>query len=347
MAAGRGNPEFGDRASHSIADPTYHASDIEDGALEVHLPAPSADGTYARDNGANWVAQLGLLLADLTAWVRGSLIVGGVAAWEALGIGVADTVLKSNGTDPAWGNVGHDELTDITDGDHHALIHDHSAAGEGGTFDAANLTSGASTDGQVLTSDGAGAAAWEDSTGGDVGLIFSQVVDVTVANTVVETSILGSGRGSKTIPADTLDVGTIIRLTLYGYFSDTGTPTLDVIVSLGGTEVCSTGVVTLLSGIDQLGWSLNVDIVCRSTGGTGTVVAAGIFEYNDDSGHRMTKVTTTTIDTTAALLVDVTKTWGAAAAGNTSTCQMATIELLQADDLAVAAPTELTAIETV
>lgn len=40
--------------------------------------------------------------------------------------------------------------------------HDHSGdAGDGGTFDAANLTAGASTDGQVLTSDGAGGAAWE------------------------------------------------------------------------------------------------------------------------------------------------------------------------------------------
>jgi len=40
--------------------------------------------------------------------------------------------------------------------------HDHSGnAGDGGTFDAANLTSGASGDGDVLTSDGAGGAAWE------------------------------------------------------------------------------------------------------------------------------------------------------------------------------------------
>jgi hypothetical protein len=40
--------------------------------------------------------------------------------------------------------------------------HDHSGnAGDGGTFDAANLTSGAATDGHVLTADGSGGAAWE------------------------------------------------------------------------------------------------------------------------------------------------------------------------------------------
>lgn len=45
--------------------------------------------------------------------------------------------------------------------------HDHSGdSGDGGTFDAANLNSGASTDGQVLTSDGAGGAAWENPPAG-------------------------------------------------------------------------------------------------------------------------------------------------------------------------------------
>jgi hypothetical protein len=40
--------------------------------------------------------------------------------------------------------------------------HDHSGdSGDGGTFDAANLTSGAAADGHVLTADGAGGADWE------------------------------------------------------------------------------------------------------------------------------------------------------------------------------------------
>ena len=40
--------------------------------------------------------------------------------------------------------------------------HDHSGdLGDGGPFDATNLGSGAATDGQILTADGAGAAAWE------------------------------------------------------------------------------------------------------------------------------------------------------------------------------------------
>jgi len=123
VADNRGIPLDGDRGAFDTVNyAERHAKDIEDDTLKRHLPEPSADGTYARDDGNNWAAQLGLLLADLTDWVRGSLIVGGAAVWEALGIGAADTVLKSNGTDAAWGNVGHDELTDITDSDHHNPI---------------------------------------------------------------------------------------------------------------------------------------------------------------------------------------------------------------------------------
>lgn len=62
-------------------------------------------------------------------------------------------VLKAAGTDgPVWEEASAGPLAD----------HDHSGdAGDGGTFDAANLTSGEATDGQVLTSDGSAGAAWE------------------------------------------------------------------------------------------------------------------------------------------------------------------------------------------
>ena len=52
--------------------------------------------------------------------VQGDIIVAnGTPEWDALPIGAADTVVKSDGADPAWGNVGHDELTDVAADDHH------------------------------------------------------------------------------------------------------------------------------------------------------------------------------------------------------------------------------------
>lgn len=62
---------------------------------------------------------------------------------------------------------GNETLTITNTGGGTLADHDHSGdAGDGGTFDAANLTSGAATDGHVLTADGAGGTAWEAPSGG-------------------------------------------------------------------------------------------------------------------------------------------------------------------------------------
>lgn len=174
---------------------------------------------------------------------------------------------------------------------------------------------------------------------------FSQVVDVTVEDTTDEATLLGSGRGTKTLDAGILDQGSVIRITGHGYLSTTGTPTLVIAAKLGGDEVCGTGAQTLADTVSDVGFTFRIEITCRSTGATGAVVAGGTFEYDSGNQHKLLKTTTTTVDTTGMLAVDVTVDWSAASASNTITCQIATIELIKADDLAVAAPTDLTAVE--
>lgn len=133
---------------------------------------------------------------------RGDVVVGDITPeLTLLTIGTADTVLKSDGADPAWGTVGHDELSDVAADDHHAESHtaashsdqgatgaeletltdgsdadalhthdgkastSHAAAhADGGADEVAvqDLASDAATDGQVAKADGAGAVAFED-----------------------------------------------------------------------------------------------------------------------------------------------------------------------------------------
>jgi len=167
----------------------------------------------------------------------------------------------------------------------------------------------------------------------EAALLFSQTVDVTIVNTTTETTLVGAGAGTASVPAGVLVAGSVIRVKGFGYLSDTGTPTLNVRFKLGAVEVCSTGAVTLLSGISSLGFTFEVLIVCRTTGALGSVVASGLFEYDDDTRHRAENVGLSVENTTAALAVDVTAEWGAAAVGNTITCQGLTVELLRADNL--------------
>ena len=182
---------------------------------------------------------------------------------------------------------------------------------------------------------------------GNVTLLFSQIVDKTVANTTTETSLLSAGRGSKTLPADTLKQGTVIRITLSGKLSDTGNPTLNIRLKLGGTEVCSTGANNLDTSVTDVDWRTELHFVCRSTGASGTVQGGGYFSHDNGSDFGMVNASTITVDTTAALDIDVTATWGTADAANTITCQEAPIEKLAETGLTLAGPSSLTATETV
>ena len=91
---------------------------------------------------------------------RGDLIYRDASATTRLAIGTANTVLRSDGTDAAWGDVAVADLADGTDGE---LI----------TWDASGnpATVAVGTSGHVLTSNGAGAApTFQASTGGLVPL---------------------------------------------------------------------------------------------------------------------------------------------------------------------------------
>lgn len=84
--------------------------------------------------------------------------------------------------------------------------HDHSGdPGDGGTFDAANLTSGAAADGYVLTADGSGGAAWEAVSGGASELDDLTDVDLTTPPSDGQALVFDSG--SSTWKAETLAGG--------------------------------------------------------------------------------------------------------------------------------------------
>jgi hypothetical protein len=177
-------------------------------------------------------------------------------------------------------------------------------------------------------------------------MLFNQTVDKTVADSTAETGILSAGRGVKLLPADLLQVGSVIRLSLTGYVSTTGTPDLTVRVKLSGVELASTGANALGSSITDVGWRMWVDIVCRVDGASGEVVTNGLVRLGADL-FGLVKTTATTIDTTVSQWVEVTAEWGTQSASNTFTCQTAVIEHLAPIGLAPVGPSDLTAVETV
>lgn len=176
-----------------------------------------------------------------------------------------------------------------------------------------------------------GGAAWviESNNGLTNGAIFLATAGATVANTVTETTVIGSGIGTLTLPANFFRVGKTFRLTAMGFVSTTGTPTLNLRQKLGSTVITATGAVTTGSGLANALLSVSTLLTCRTVGASGTVIAAGQAGIGTvNAGLYPTSGTTVTIDTTASQAIGLTAEWGTASASNTLTVTNVAVERL-------------------
>lgn len=177
---------------------------------------------------------------------------------------------------------------------------------------------------------GTASRAWAvpDISGGFDIFGYAQTADKTIANTVTETTLIGTGNGSLTINANSVSAtGTIFRFYSSGLYTVTGTPTITFKVKLGST-VLATTVTSALSGTNKW-WEICLTLIVRTTGATGTIMMGGFVAYNgatyvldaiDNGGSA------TTVDFTASKLFDVTVTWSAASASNTIKSTVCTFE---------------------
>lgn len=159
--------------------------------------------------------------------------------------------------------------------------------------------------------------------------IFTQTADKTVSNTVAETSIIGNGSSYKAsgsalpaFPADYFVVGRTIDVDIRGVYTTPAavTPTLLINIKLGSTVIATITTTSLVANVTNYWWKLQGKLVCRSTGGTGSVVFIGTISYADGAtgGHREDPLdnagAATTIDTTVSQQFDATVQWDAATA---------------------------------
>jgi hypothetical protein len=172
------------------------------------------------------------------------------------------------------------------------------------------------------------------------GVLFTQTADKTVTNTTSETSIVGTGVGSlatdMTLPANFFIAGKTIRLRIGGVYSTPAAtiPSVLIKVKYGSTVVATVTTTALLAGATSLEFDGEILITCRSTGGSGAVMVHGDIEYATGVGGTISVDplnnggATTTIDTTAASLIDVTVTWDAASVTRIVKSTITTMEVL-------------------
>lgn len=166
-----------------------------------------------------------------------------------------------------------------------------------------------------------------------VGVIFTQTADQTIVDTTTETTLLGTGVGTLTLPANFWVVGKTIRIEIHGDFADTANPTVEIQVYYGETSLIDSQAITLsgLGGTEE--WECEVVITCRSVGGSGTVQTVIDWEYETTTGSSPIERLDVagvlqTIDTTASGVLDVTFQWGTADAANSLISEVAFVEVL-------------------
>lgn len=172
-----------------------------------------------------------------------------------------------------------------------------------------------------------------------------------VANTTTETVVVPNF----TIPANYMQNNRVLRLTLYGSYGTTATPTLAFALRWGGvagTVIAKSTAVTTTSAVGAgasmtAPWSMIVDIQVRSNGSSGTLFTMGMATLFNSTAATSGTVTNyglpmpivsgstggttpvaVTVDLTADTALSVTATWGTANSANSIQATNYTIETL-------------------
>lgn len=159
--------------------------------------------------------------------------------------------------------------------------------------------------------------------------LFAATANAAATGTGAVT-LLGSGVGTLTLPANRLIAGTELIIKLRGIWTTDGTPGNVVLTaSLGGTSICASPSTALAANMSNREWELEIAITCRTTGATGTVRGQGKFigqnAANTSVTYEMPSTADVTVDTTGTLVIDVT--WNNNNSGNTITCTNALVEV--------------------
>jgi len=154
--------------------------------------------------------------------------------------------------------------------------------------------------------------------------LFTSTATVTVAATTVETSIIGSGSGSLTLPAAYLTAGKSLKFAIRGLYSAPAVSIGNIVIriKLGGTTVATGTASSLAALASNLGFDGECLITCRGTGASGTIISMGGVTYGVGANLAPFAVavnngtSTTTIDTTGTLTFDCTVQWSNNTVGN-------------------------------
>lgn len=161
--------------------------------------------------------------------------------------------------------------------------------------------------------------------------LYTQGAPVTVATSAAETTVISTtGSGGLEVLKNSMTVGKTYRIQLAGYYSNTGTPTLDLKVKFGTTVLLDTGVLTTATGATNREFMVDGLITVYTVGSSGAVRGQGLYLSPTETilVNPMINTSNVTVDTTANNTFNVTIQWGTSSSSNTITVTNLVIEEL-------------------
>jgi hypothetical protein len=156
------------------------------------------------------------------------------------------------------------------------------------------------------------------------GGLFAQTADGgPVTGTIVETTIIGPGVGTLSVPANAFQIGDSFTCALDGLISCISSGEIEVrIKTLSGALLADTGIIDLAAATNK-SWILNLYFTIRTLGGPGiaSISSGGLFSYirnggTQFEGYVLSQINNTTFDTTINNTLVITVQWNTTNAGN-------------------------------
>ena len=162
--------------------------------------------------------------------------------------------------------------------------------------------------------------------------LFTQTANgPTVTATTTESTIVGTGLGSLTVPANGFQVGDSFKVDVVGHVSSKNNDTIRIKIKSGSVILGDTGTVTM-PNITSKHYSINLNFTVRSLGaaGTASIASSGQFTYSKNAsnafeGSNFSIVNNTTFDTTVSNTLDITVEWSSTSALNSIYSEILTL----------------------
>lgn len=175
-----------------------------------------------------------------------------------------------------------------------------------------------------LTILGAGTPASPLSTTSTInrGLYAQTQPSALIVNTTVETSLIGTGLGTLSVPANRFNDGDSYVATLGGIITNDNNTNITFKITSNNTIILvNTGLVQLKQGTNQF-WQITIYFTIRNIGGVGvaSIVSNGNFTHiRNNLGVELfgfNAVNSSSFDTTISNVLDVTAQWETASLTN-------------------------------